>query len=268
MARQGKGIYLMNAPARLDNRPALTTTDQLAKDFAHVIAEIAAIEEKAAEAPPVLEDDDDLDLLRKIVGDARAARKRAAEDLHDETKAPYLAAGRVVDGFFFGLRDRMAAVEAKLAGIAKPYLDKKAELERKAREEAERKAAEEARRCEQEAIKAAQANKSAEETRAAMTAAAQAQERAKQTAIAAQAEPPDLAKTKTASGTSNLEEIHTFRILDWNAIELEKLRPFLKRTEVEGAIDAVIRNKREEIKTGKFKLAGVEIGWTTRAKFK
>ena len=61
----------MNAPIKTpaigDNRPALITADQLAKDFAHIEAFVAGLEAAAKDVAPVVEDDDDLAIINALV---------------------------------------------------------------------------------------------------------------------------------------------------------------------------------------------------------
>lgn len=233
----------MNAPVTTrsigDNakRPALITEDQLAKDFEHLEQAVIAIETRAADAPPVLEDDEDLAIINKLVADCRDEvgkfdRAREAE------KRPYLEAGRVVDAFFKSLTSRVERAKGSLEGIATAYLNKKAAEERRKRDEEARRLREEADRKAEEARKAAAAAapSATPSIIPAMNEATQAQARAENAEAAAGAKPADLARTRTEGGTATLVDDWQFEITNYDEIDLNKLRPYFSRPDVEKAI--------------------------------
>jgi hypothetical protein len=260
----------MNVAAKIadigDNIRSLVTVDQLAKDYAHVEQAIAAFEARGAEAPPIVEDDEDLAQINTLVIALRDERKRVVSIGDAETK-PYYNAHKTAHSFFNQLVTRLSSLQEQLEHRGKRYLDKKHEAARKAREEAERKAREEARRLEQEAVVAAQAGKPQEAT-AAMTAAVSANDRADDAGAAARAKPADMARTHTAGGTASLAEGIEFAVTDWSKLDLEILRPYIRRDEIDKAIRALVRARRPEIETGKLTIAGVQFRKTTKANFR
>lgn len=260
----------MNAPAAIgDNRPALVSAEQLGKDYAYVEKAIADLEAKASDIPPVIEDDEDLTAIHDFAVKLRGALKRV-EELRDENKRPHLDAGRVIDAFFKLFAARVEKVKTDVEKRGQVYLQKKAEAERKRRAEEERKAREQAERQRQaaQAALAAPTPDNSNEKVAAIEAAAEAENEAREAAAATQAKPADLARTHTAAGTATLAEELTHVIEDWNKIDWTVLGPFIRRDEADKAIRALIRSRQDDIKAGRFRLAGVTFKSATRAQFR
>lgn len=253
----------MNVAARTstagDNRPALITTDQLAKDFPQVEAFIADLEKSAAESPLVLEDDSDMEIVNALAVRLGSASKRC-DTLRDETGRPHLEAKRVIDGFFKGFMARADKAQATLGARATAYLRKKAAAERAKREAEEAVAREAAAKAQREAAEAAKAG-NVEQAALAQAKADEHETRADQAADAASAKPSELARTQTAAGSSTLEEKWTFEIEDLNTIDLNALRPFLPQTAIEQALRAFVKSGRRQI-------TGARIFPDTRARFR
>lgn len=251
----------MNAPARTpqigDNRLPLVTAEQLTKDFAHVEAFIVEIEAEATKAPPVLEDDEDLAAVNALVPKLRAAAKRC-DALREEQKRPHLEAGRVIDTFFKTLDGRLATLQRGLEARATQYLHKKAEAEAARRRAEEERLRREAAAKAQEAAEAARAGHT-EQAAIAQAAAAEAQTRAEDAATPVK--PAELARTQTAAGTATLEQRWEFEIVDFDKVDLNALRPYFTRADLEKAIRAFVRAGRHE-------LAGVHIFPTTNARMR
>ncbi|MBR0693611.1 hypothetical protein [Bradyrhizobium lablabi] len=295
----------MNAPVKTpavdDNRPKLITADQLSKDFDYLEAAVAAAIEVANKLPPVFEDEDDISAAREAVRGLHNEFKRA-EAKREDTKAPYLDAGRVVDSWFKLLMKRINDAQAPIEASAKRYLDKKAEEERKRREEEARIAREAERKRQQEAAAAQRAadeeRRKAEEARLAAQRAADEATRkaAEQAAAAAKAEadrkdaearaarqkeieavaaatqaqraadekPADLARTRAASGgMATLAQSFDFEITELAAVDLEALRSHISRADIEKAIRAYVRIHKDTAP-----LTGVRIFPTTSAQFR
>lgn len=293
----------MNAPIKTpkagDNKPALITADQLAIDFAYLEQAIAKALAVAADAPSVIEDDDDIEACREAVKALMAEHKRA-EALRVDVKAPYLDAERVVDSYFAALKKRLADCQAKIESAAKRYLDKKAVAERErreaearaardaerkaqeAREAAERAAAEERRKADDAARAAAKADadKRAEAERAAHAARAEAEAREAQAKAARQAElsaaatatqaersadekPADLARTRVGDGMATLQQYWDFKIEAYADIDLEALRPYFAEADVEKAIRRYVAINKDSKP-----LRGVSIYPSTRAQMR
>ena len=132
---------------------------------------------------------------------------RKIDESRTAEKEPYLEGGRTIDAWFRRLSDPInvacKGVETKITA----FLRAKADAERKAREEDARKAREEAER------RAAEMR-----TQADLTAAVAAEETAAQAEKAAAAKVTDLARTRTAYGTtSTLRTVLDFEIVDHDA---------------------------------------------------
>jgi hypothetical protein len=269
----------MNAPARTlkgDNvRPALVSADQLARDFAHLEALAQAIEARAKTIPPVFEDDDDLALAQKLIADGREDAAKV-DRARDAEKRPLLEAERVVQAWFKAIENRiLAAKQAVEDGPVKSYLRRKEARERAAREAEAKRLQAEAHKREQEAIAAAAAeapNLSDTATAAeavvvggplpprqraasfAMSEAVRAQNLAEDAAVAATAKPAGLARTRTEAGTATLVDDWKFEIVNFDEIDMNKLRAHFSRGDVEKAIRRhVTLNKDKE------PLAGVRV---------
>lgn len=117
----------------------------------------------------------------KKIGDSRVAEKE-----------PFLAGGRAVDGWFGKLSDPLTAACRQVEQRIAAFLKAKAEAERRVREEEARKAAEEAA-----------ARLAAMVDEGDLTTAIVAEETAARAAKAAVAPVADLARTRTAYGTTS-----------------------------------------------------------------
>lgn len=246
-------------PTAGDNRPALITADQLAKDFPQVESFITELEKAAAESPLVIEDDADMETVNALALKLGSASKRC-DALRDDTGRPHLEAKRVIDGFFKGFMARADKAQAMLGARATAYLRKKAAAERAKREAEEAVAREAAAKAQREAAEAVKAG-NIEQAALAQSKADEHENRAEQAADAANAKPSELARTQTASGTSNLEEKWSFEIEDIGAIDLNALRPFLPQTAIEQALRAFVKSGRRQI-------AGARIFPDTKARFR
>jgi hypothetical protein len=246
-------------PAAGDNRPALITTDQLAKDFPQVEAFITDLEKAAAESPLVIEDDSDMEVVNALAVKLGSASKRC-DALRDDTGRPHLEAKRVIDGFFKGFMARADKTQAMLGARATAYLRKKAAAERAKREAEEAVAREAAAKAQREAAEAAKAG-NIEKAALAQAKADEQETRAEQAADAANAKPSELARTQTAAGSSTLEEKWTFEIEDIGIIDLNALRPFLPQTAIEQAL-------RGFVKSGRRQITGARIFPDTKARFR
>lgn len=260
----------MNAPVKSptigDNTRPLITPDQLAIDFAHVEKFVAELEAKAKEAPPALEDDDDLAIINALVPKLRAGAKRC-DEVRDENKRPYLDACNTVQTFFKALENRLTSLKLILEARGTRYLQKKADAELARQAELERQQREEAAKREREAIEAAKAGKP-EEAKAAMTAATQAQDRADDAATAVAAKPADLARTHTSAGTATLVEHWEARCEDVQRIDLKLIQTFIRRDEIMAALNAFARANKDAINAGTVKIEGVTFVPAHKASFR
>lgn len=236
-----------------NTRPPLVTTESLDKDYAHVVEAIDKIAEQVAMLPEAVEDEDDVAAIAAIFPRLRGAHKRA-EDLRKTEKAPYLDAGKAVDGWFGKQAGRVAAWQTDLQGRVDRYTRWKAERERKQREAEAAAAREEAERQRQAAEAAASAGQTEEEI-AAREAAAESENEAREAAAAAQGKAADLVRTHTPAGnTVSAKEEWIGRVTDFAKIDLNALRAHISPAEIEAAV----RRFAKETK-GTVELAGVSV---------
>lgn len=245
---------------RPDPGPGITA--QLALDHAALVDAVDA-HAKAVNALPdgvtSKEDHDQyVDLIAKMRGTGKSVEAtRVAE------KEPYLKSERAVDGFFMPLNKRLEGLAAALARDVKVWLDAKAAEERAVRLAEQRKREEElaairkAELAKQAAIEAAQREATkAKRTAEAEALAVQAQQAAAlviEARDAVEVKPAEMARTRAESGTlSTLKAVWQFEVTDWDEIDLEALRPYIKRDAIEAAI-------RAAIKMGLRKIDGVNI---------
>jgi flagellar biosynthesis GTPase FlhF len=193
---------------------------------------------------PVIKDEesarkvsDYIDLINGLINRANAE--------HKKVKEPYLTGGRQVDEFFFrGVRDPATDLKKRVSMKLKAYMDERAAAERRAREEAERAAREEAERKAREAAEAAKSLQDESELEAAIAAeeeARQAEIAAAQARQAAAAKASELASVKGTLGrTKSLKTFWDFADLNRDAIDLNKLRPYLPMDGLEKAVRAYI----------------------------
>lgn len=246
-------------PAIGDNRPALITADQLAKDFPQIELFVAELEKAAAESPIVLEDDADMEVVNAIAVKLGSASRRC-DKLRDETGRPLLEGKRVIDSFFKDFMARLDKAQAALGVRGTVYLRKKAAAERAKREAEEAVAREAAAKAQREAAEAVKSG-NVEKAALAQAKADEHETRADQAADAAGAKVSELARTQTVAGSSTLEEKWTFEIEDLNTIDLNALRPFLPQTAIEQALRAFVKSGRRQI-------TGARIFPDTKARFR
>jgi len=252
-----------------DNRyPRPGILAQLQVDFANTVANVAELENAAAGLPEKIASKEDHDAIADMIKTIRDAGK-GIDGSREAEKSPYLLGGAAVDGFFKPLVQRLTVASDILYGRLQTYLREKAAEERRQREEAAAKAAAEAarkRREEDAAREAAEAARRADyrarhEARAAQAAqdADNAEGRARAAELDALVKPAELARTRSDQGAlSTLKSEWTFTVDDYDAIPLDKLRPYITRENIEKAI-------RQFVKNGNRELAGVNIFQTEKA---
>lgn len=229
---------LMMGHNRPDEKSPLRA--RLEEQHAALLADIAALAERANAAPATVESDDVLGVVSDLAKSATAVAKRA-ETARTSEKEPYLAAGREIDGFFKALAERLERIGAAMKTRATEYLRRKEAEERRRREEEARKAREEAEARMREAAEAEAARRPIDADTA-LDRAAIAATTAQEAIRAAEAPAADLARTRSASGASmaTLRTTWDFEIDDLGAIDLEAIRPYLARADIEKAIRAYV----------------------------
>jgi hypothetical protein len=260
------------------NKPPLLATDDLAKQNTDKIKDLAALLEEARALPEVVTSDEEDGKVTDVVRALQTNHKRA-ENARVETKAPYLAAQRLVDSFFgSALLDKIEKTKSILEARLTVYKRKKdaderarlLEVARVAKVAADALAAE-AERVRLEAARERQEEEAAaafEETvaplapqqmgtvKAAENAALDAAFDARSAEKAAYVKPAELTRNRSASGgaASTLVETWTFEITNIDEIPLDVLRSFIPRADIEKAI-----RRHVAVHKGNKPLAGVRI---------
>lgn len=158
---------------------------------------------------------------------------RKIDDSRVAEKEPYLEGGRKIDAWFKSLSDPLGTVCKQVEARITAFLRAKADAERKAREE-------EARRAREEAERRAAEMKADED----LTAAVAAETTAQQAEKAAAAPVADLARTRTAYGTtSTLRTELAFEVAD-KAAAVRALADLIDDEAVAKAVRAWLRLNR------------------------
>ena len=245
---------------------------RLADDYAALETTTAATLAKARELPSELANEADRAAFGDIIRELRDTSKRA-ESHREAEKNPYLRAGQAVDGFFNAMKDRLGKAIDVLQFRLNAYQRKLAEAERVKREqeaaEAQRKANEARRAAEDEARRLAELQrqqelaeqKAAESTRPKVQQAAEVTARdvrgqeGRTDALIAQADQlqraADHAQERTQATTADLvrqrtgagavitaRTIRIVKVDNFDLLPLERLRPYIKRDELERAVKA------------------------------
>jgi hypothetical protein len=171
-------------------------------------------------------------------------------------KEPYLSGGRTVDGYFQTLATPLDKAKAIVNGKQLVYRRKVEAEERRRREEVEAAARAEAKRLADAAAVAEKAVRDAKglsDAIAAEALAKQAAADAEAAAKSAAAKPAEMSRVRgDYGGVQSLRSFWTFKNLDRNKIDLQKLRAYLALEDIEKAVRAFV-------KAGGRDLAGCEI---------
>lgn len=253
--------------------PAQITKDvqqRLQEDYSDLALTVEDLASAAAVLPKVVENEEDNGLVTDHVKLCGAARKRIEALRVDEKEEP-LHTGRAVDAFFKGHTARIEGMEERLSKRSGDYLRakaarEKAERERREAEEraAARKAMEEAEAKDKAAREAAAAAAKAEQegnlsaqldaeeaefvakraTDEALQVAADAERRAAREEKRAGASSADLARSRSTSGgsLSTLADVWTSEVIDFDAVDLNALRPYLNRDAIRSALAAAVKS--------------------------
>lgn len=248
--------------------------DRLAREYPHVDRETAALLDEARTLPNPMTDESLPDYTR-IVKAGRDLFTRL-DTMHDAEKQPYLRGGQGCDGFFFTFMDKIKrrtgtrGAKPGMLDILQARIDNFAEAKRVAEEqrrrqeaiEAERKrlAAEAARiQAEQEAEAARLAAERArkphtQEAKEEVAAHAETQATAARieefqaantaeiATIQAAAKPADMIRTRMEEGILTSAKRDDATVTDYDAIDLNKLRPFINRDALDKAVRQWARN--------------------------
>lgn len=224
-----------------------TLPELLAERSAGVLAEIEAIAKRAGELPKKIKAEADLHAVGQVVIDAKKMSKRLVADKAEEKK-PHLEANKAIEAFFKVHIERLDALMERLEQRATDYQE---EVEAEARRVAEAEAAKKREAAERERARAEELA-AKENNRAALKAAEKADmldRRADRAEQLAEAKAADLTRTRSASGVLATSQTKwKGEIVSMDEIDLEKLRPFLKRDAVETALNTFVRVGNRELK--------------------
>ena len=218
------------------------------------MADLANLGPKSIKGP------EQLDAVGQIVIGAAALVKKI-DSARTVEKDPFLRGGQEVDAWFKPYAERMKRIKDAFTALASDYQRKvAAEARAKAEADAKRAREEEQRRLEaQRKAEEEGRNRHAEQHAGAAEKAAIAAEQAEAVAAAA---PKDLVRTTTASGlVAGGRNDWVSEIFDYDAIPLDKLRPYFKRDAIEAAI-------RLAVKQGVREIGGVRIFEEVKATFR
>lgn len=229
-----------DTPKMGDNSGAVPIPERLATTYAEKLARLETTAGKANNLPATIDSDRVLADVGDVVSDVNKLWREMEDDRVAEG-APYLSGQREVNGWFKLPQDRLSRIKVALTKRADDYqAAKAAEARRKANADAQKLRDEQARMLEK-ADKAEAAGQKGVATRA-QDKAYDAGEKARLAEAESSARASELTKVRTAGGTTVSAKTETdFKIVDYDAIPLNMLRPYLKREEVEKAIRALVR---------------------------
>ena len=188
------------------------------------------------------------------------ARKlwKAVDGERAETKKPFLDASNEVQAFYAVFLDRLKRIGDIFQAVGDDYQREQARLERaKAEIAAQAARAEEQRQLE---IARAAATPAAEIKANAKADAASDRAFAAEAVVATKA--ADLVRTRTGSGlVASARETWIGTIVDFEALDLAALRPYIKREAIEAALNQAVR-------MGVRSLTGADIRKDTKAAFR
>lgn len=241
---------------------------RLKLDYDELDKLVTELLEKARKLPATVDSDEEAVPFIALIKDLRDAKKRA-EHHHDAEKAPVLAAGAAIDGYFFVLIEKLArrvkngkagAADVLLARLAdyqeRKLLAEQARLRREAQEAADKERAAQAAKAEAERVaeearlaaararkpehietKTAIADESAVVADTAGVNALMAGDKAEVAHFATFTPAADLARTRTDVGMATMGKEAFALVTDYDALDKAVLWPFIKRD----AIDAALR---------------------------
>lgn len=202
--------------------------------------DVDGIAARANAAPRVITGPADMDAAASLVKDSKALFKKV-ETARKEMKQPFLDGGKLVDGHYGALTERLDRIATTFQKAADAYTAQQLELERQRRlAEAERIRQEEAAAREmaeaaEEAGKVPMAETMAHMADAAGYEARQLEQEATGSAA-------DLVRTVTSSGVlTSAKTPWVHEITDIGEVDLNALRPYLKQDAIDAAIRLAIR---------------------------
>lgn len=218
-----------NQPREVDTSPI---TEALASDYAAAEDRTKELLDQARALPTTVTDEAAVEAFSLVI---RSLRDHTAtvEAYRKAEKEPYLRGGQAVDGWFGNIAERLGKAMKLLHNRVDDYQQAKLQRLKLEREAAERKAREEARKAEEAARKARSEERRQElevEAKLAQQRAVAAQARAEET-------PAEMTRSRFQSGAmATMARDPQVSVLDWDAIPLDKLRPYLRRDDILKAV--------------------------------
>ena len=220
--------------------PPPNVEEEIADALAPFLPRIQALADQDTALPKEIRTDED----KGRAGDvAKAARKlhREVEAGRDVLKRPYLDAGKLVDTSFATPKECLDQMAKRIEDRASAYDREQLAAKRRAAEDEARRAREEEQSRADAAETAAQAGRQAHAAQHLDKADAAAERAAQAEAIARQSS-VDLTRVRSASGTvSSASTKWKSEIVDVAKLDLEMLRPYLPRADLQKALDALVR---------------------------
>lgn len=227
-------------PISADIGHNLSVKERLVDKHQPLLDRVAELVAACARAPERIDDDATQGKVGDLYKLLSAAQKKGDASRADE-KEPFLMGGREVDNFF--KESVLTPLERWMATLKRRsdlYINAKLEAERKRRADEARAAQIEADRKLEEARRAEEAARPKVAERK-LEQAVQAQAVADQAAVVAQAKPSEMAQTRGEHSMATVQMRWTHEVSAWDSLDLNLLREFLSRDDIDKAIRAFVR---------------------------
>lgn len=223
------------------------------------IREAAEAQRRADEAARLAREEED----RRLREAARLKREEEDRVARAAAAAEREAADRAQREADQASRQKNAAME-KIARERREREELEAAEAARVRAETERAAAEAAAKADADRVAAAaESARKMDEAKAALAEADEAEQARQEAERLANAAPADMSRTRADGSLSSLRRSYDFEVDDWDALDLEALRPYLTRPALEIAIRAFVKTHRETKQ-----IRGVRIFATTKAQYR
>lgn len=249
---------MSDLPPRDHNEPTLE--EMLKENAKELLADVTEWLESLPRVPAVIESEDILGKVGKMVTTLKGYAKKAG-DARVAAKQPHLDAGRTIDRFYGNITDRIADAVRTLEARQSVYLRKvEAEKRRIAQEEAD-KAAEEAAQRLAEAERLQDQGKF-DEADTALKEAAAAETIATEQATVSEAKTADLVRAHTTAGVTVSGKS------EWGAELVDRTKLLAEGMTIIGPYisdDTLLKAAKAAVKAGVRAIPGVKIVETLKA---
>lgn len=218
-----------------------TLAKRIAEDNAAISKRKNDLIAEADALPKVIKNDEQSGEFSDLVGKLRGVAKDA-ETIRVSTKAPVLEAQRIIDALFGKFKKSVEDKITDLNRIGTIYdLAKEAKARARLEEEAQARREEEDR-ARAEAERLAKKTKSAAKIVAAAEDVAAARADRIEAERAADVKPAELTRTRGEASTSCLAETYHGEITDYEKIDINTLRKYITRTELDKAAERAAKD--------------------------